>query len=126
MERLTELAALNRIYDPFYGNKESSELFRWLEDEVREGKEELEKADFSALESEMGDILWNILNLLNKLEDEGKIDQKVVLAKIVDKIERRKSFLLEKRKVTEDEAKEIWNVAKRKEGYDESRLCWDI
>lgn len=121
-----ELAALNRIHDPFYGNKESPELFRWLEDEVREGKEELGKGDWSALESEMGDILWNVLNLLHKLEDEGKIDRRATLDKIIDKIERRKSFLLEKRSVTEEEAKEIWNAAKRREGYDESRLCWDI
>ncbi len=70
----------------------------------------------------MGDIFWNLLALMDKLEDEGKIDKERVFEKIVDKIERRKSFLLEKRKVSEDEARAIWNNAKRKEGYEESRL----
>ncbi len=122
LNRLIELAEINRVCDPFYETKSSNELFEWLTWEIQEGKDELEKADFSELESEMGDIFWNLLALMDKLEDEGKIDKERVFEKIVDKIERRKSFLLEKRKVSEDEARAIWNNAKRKEGYEESRL----
>ncbi len=125
MDRLIELARLNRIHDPFYAEKDSKELFEWLSGEIDEGKEELGKGDFAELENEMGDIFWNILALMDKLEDEGKINKEQVFTKIVDKISRRKTFLLEKRTVTEDEAKAIWNQAKRNEGYEESRLRWD-
>lgn len=122
LNKLIDLAERNRKYDPFYEWKESTELFEWLLWEIDEWKEELAKWDFSELENEMWDVIWDILLLLDKLEDEGKINKENVFEKIYTKISTRKSFLLEWRKVEKEEAMAIWNEAKRKEWYEESRL----
>lgn len=122
LNKLIELTDLNRKLDPFYEEKDSKELFQWLLDEIDEWKEEYKKWDFEELEREMWDVFWNIFLLLNKLEDEWKLTKEWVFKKIYDKISSRKTFLLEWRKVDKEEAMNIWNEAKRKEGYEESRL----
>lgn len=125
MQQLLKLLELNRKLDPFYKEKESWELFSWLLWEISEAEDEYKKWDFNELEGEMGDVLWNLFILLDKLEDEQKISKQKVFEKITDKISKRKSFLLENREVSKLEAKEIWNEAKRKEWYEEERLWND-
>lgn len=125
MQNLLKLLELNRKYDPFYKGKESKELFDWLLWEIREAEEEYIKWDFNEVESEMWDIVWNLFLLLDKLEDEKKISKQKVFEKITNKISNRKSFLLEERAVSMEEAQKIWNIAKKKEWYDESRLWND-
>ncbi len=122
LEKLIELTELNRKLDPFYEWKWSEELFSWLLDEIQEWKDEYIKWDFEELEKEMWDVFWNVFLLMNKLEDEWKVSKEWIYTKIYDKISRRKSFLLEWRKVDKEEAQKIWNEAKRKEWYEESRL----
>lgn len=122
MKNLLKLLELNRKYDPFYKGKESKELFDWLLWEISEAQEEYMKWDFNEVESEMWDILWNLFILLDKLEDEQKISKQKVFEKITTKISNRKSFLLEKREVSMEEAQKIWNAAKKKEWYADERL----
>ena len=125
MQNFLKLLEQNRKLDPFFKEKESRELFSWLLWEITEAQEEYDKWDFSELQSEMWDVLWTLFLLLDKLEDEGKISKQEVFEKITSKISNRKSFLLENREVSKEEAQKIWNDAKRKEWYEEKRLWND-
>ncbi|MDD2565417.1 MAG: MazG nucleotide pyrophosphohydrolase domain-containing protein [Candidatus Gracilibacteria bacterium] len=122
LHKLIELTELNRKLDPYYEGVKSEESFELVIGEVNEAKEEFDKKDYSELEKEIGDIYWNLLILTNKLEDEGKINKEKAFESIYNKMSLRKTFLLEGRKVDKEEAMIIWNDAKRKEGYEESRL----
>lgn len=120
--KLIELTESNRKLDPYYDGVKSEESFQLVIWEVNEAKEEFDKWDYSELEKEIWDIYWNLLILTNKLEDEGKINKEKAFESIYNKMSKRKSFLLEWRKVSKDEAMKIWNEAKRNEWYEESRL----
>ncbi|MDD2487412.1 MAG: MazG nucleotide pyrophosphohydrolase domain-containing protein [Candidatus Gracilibacteria bacterium] len=120
--KLIELTELNRKLDPYYDGVKSEDSFELVVGEVNEAKAEYDKEDYNELEKEIGDVYWNLLILTNKLEDEGKINKEKAFESIFKKMSNRKSFLLEGRKVNKEEAMKIWNDAKRKEGYEESRL----
>jgi hypothetical protein len=60
-------------------------------------------------------MIWVIFLLLNKLETDKKINIDNVYKKLYKKFSTRKSFLLQNKKVTKDEAVKIWNDAKTKE-----------
>ena len=122
LHKLIELTETNRKLDPYYEWVKSEESFQLVIWEVNEAKEEFDKWDYSELEKEIWDIYWNLLILTNKLEDEGKINKEKAFESIYKKMSLRKSFLLEWRKVEKEEAMIIWNEAKRKEWYEESRL----
>lgn len=125
MQKFLKLLELNRTLDPFYKEKDSTELFSWLLWEIKEAQEEYEKQSYADLQSEMWDVLWTLFALLDKLEDEGKLTKEKVFAGISEKISHRKSFLLDGKQVTKKQAQDIWNEAKRKEWYSEERLWND-
>lgn len=125
MQEFLQLVKLNSELDPFYKEHSGRELFNWLSGEVDEALEEYEKWNYSELESELWDVIWNLFVLFEKLSDEGEISRDGVIDKIVDKISRRKAFLLKWREVTKKEAQDIWNKAKREEWYSEDRLWND-
>jgi len=122
--KLDELIALNAQLDPFYEMVDSSRMIANFASELAEITEEYEKWDYEELTKELGDVYWDFLVLMDKLQDEGKIQKDRVYESIYRKMSWRKSFLLENRKPTHEEAKKIWNDAKRAEWYEESRL-WD-
>ena len=122
-EKIENLAKQARKLDPYFELVNSKKLFWELKDELNEAIEELNNDNNSIeLASEMWDIFWVFLLLTNKLEEEWKIDIEKVYEKIYKKMSSRKSFLEEDRKVTANEAKEIWNKAKRLEWYSEDRM----
>lgn len=122
--KLDELIALNNTLDPFYEMVDSSRMMQNFASELAEIAEEYEKWDYEELTKELGDVYWDFLVLMDKLQDEGKIEKDRVYESIYRKMSWRKSFLLENHKPTHEEAKRIWNDAKRSEWYEESRL-WD-
>ena len=60
-----------------------------IKNEVDEVIEELPKSRKCYLEDELGDILWDYLNILTALEKEVGIDTKAVLARACRKYEER-------------------------------------
>ena len=60
-----------------------------IKNEVDEVIEELPKSRKCYLEDELGDILWNYLNILTALEKEIGIDTRAVLARACHKYEER-------------------------------------
>ncbi len=122
LEKFLDLVQKNKNLDPFYESQNSKDFFAWLSWEVKEALDEYEKWYNIELEKELWDVAWDFFLLLEKLQDEKKISVNNVFASINDKMSRRKSFLLEWKKVSKQEAMEIWNSAKSKEWYDNSRL----
>lgn len=122
LEKFLDLVQKNKLLDPFYESQTWKDFFSWLSWEVNEAFVEYEKWDNIELEKELWDVAWDFFLLLEKLQDEKKISVNNVFASINDKMSRRKSFLLEWKKVSKQDAMEIWNTAKSKEWYDNSRL----
>ena len=122
LEKFLDLVQKNKLLDPFYESQTWKDFFSWLSWEVNEAFVEYEKWDHKELEKELWDVAWDFFLLLEKLQDEKKISVNNVFASINDKMSRRKSFLLEWKKVSKQDAMEIWNNAKSKEWYDNSRL----
>ena len=122
LKEFLSLIEKNTKLDPFYESQTWKDFFSWLSWEVNEAFVEYEKWDNIELEKELWDVAWDFFLLLEKLQDEKKISVNNVFASINDKMSRRKSFLLEWKKVSKQEAMEIWNSAKSKEWYDNSRL----
>ena len=122
LKEFLSLIEKNTKLDPFYESQTWKDFFVWLSWELNEALDEYEKWDYKELEKELWDVAWDFFLLLEKLQDEKKISVNNVFASINDKMSRRKSFLLEWKKVSKQLAMEIWNTAKSKEWYDNSRL----
>lgn len=122
VEFLTDQA---RKIDPFFKKVNSKKMFSEIRDELDEAWDEYEKWEYTELEDELWDVFRDYLLLTNMLEEEWKIKLENVYKSIYDKMSRRKPYLEEGREVTEEEAIEIWNKAKRAEGYPEHRLRTD-
>ena len=123
-EKVEFLASQARKLDPYYEKVNSKKIFWEFKDEFDEAVIEFKNNNIKGLEWELWDIFWDFQLLLNKLEDEGKIEINNIYKNIYEKMSSRKSFLMENKKVTENEAIEIWNKAKVKEWYSKDRL-WD-
>lgn len=109
-------------FDHWYELVDSEKYFNEFLAEVSESHEEFQKQNFSELEWELWDVVWDLFSLIAKLEDEWKVDSREVFRKIRDKLERRKPFLVTWERVTKDEAVRLWNEAKKAEWYSDDRL----
>ncbi len=69
--------------------KGSTTYFEELQKEIVEVCEELEKNRMVYLEDELGDVLWDYLNLLSHFEKEGKISHERVFERCVKKYTQR-------------------------------------
>ena len=103
LEKFLDLVQKNKLLDPFYESQTWKDFFSWLSWEVNEAFVEYEKWDNIELEKELWDVAWDFFLLLEKLQDEKKISVNNVFASINDKMSRRKSFLLEWKKVSKQE-----------------------
>lgn len=74
-----------------------------IKNEVDEVLEEIPKSRQCYLEDELGDVLWDYLNVLTALEQEIGLDAKAVLSRACHKYEQRVSGI---------ESGETWNSIK--------------
>jgi NTP pyrophosphatase (non-canonical NTP hydrolase) len=77
-----------------------------LKKEIVEVEEELLLNRRCYLEDELGDVLWDYVNLLLALENEGEVDLESVLGRVCRKYEERVSGL---------ERHEPWEAVKRRQ-----------
>lgn len=109
--------------DPWYQQIESAKQLNEFCAEVQEMKEEIHNPSTQdELESEIGDVVWDLIALIRKLEDEEKIVSAQVFEKIHAKMARRKPYLLTGEEVSKEQAMDLWNQAKTQEGYSPDRL----
>jgi len=86
-----------------------------LESEVQELKAGINNNDHENIIEEVADILFDSLVLAKLAEREYNIKIDTLLEKGIQKMRRRKPYIFEKRRVTEEEAKRLWIEAKEKE-----------
>ncbi|MBN2656389.1 MAG: hypothetical protein JXR86_04955 [Spirochaetales bacterium] len=94
-----ETSLIRQLYDIAVSKKHIDKQHNWskgsityfeeLKKEIDEVGEELETERFNYLEDELGDVLWDYLNLLINLESEGKINFSRVFERSVRKFGER-------------------------------------
>ena len=98
--------------------------FRGYCDEISKESHEVSQAidsdDMENLKEELGDVLMDLFMASLLAEDEGHFSADDVVASALKKIERRRPYLLENRKVSKEESVRLWMDAKRKEKNDQS------
>ncbi|ESP92578.1 putative pyrophosphatase [Pseudoalteromonas luteoviolacea 2ta16] len=93
-EKVLEVAKRKSVFDQtnsWYSG--SSTYLSSLKDEITEVTEEIPKNRTCYLEDELGDVLWNYLNILLSLEKESGIDVNSVLKRAYVKYEQRVSAI---------------------------------
>ena len=112
---ITYLVEKNVNHCPWTAQKDCKDFIASLEDEIEEVKVEIEKGCIDGIHEELGDVLWNVLNIIYLCNRDGQVDVNRVYKGILDKIMRRKPFLIDGRKITSDEAVRLWKEAKELE-----------
>jgi NTP pyrophosphatase (non-canonical NTP hydrolase) len=91
-EQLLAIAKRKNQFDQSHTWANGSETyFNEIRKELIEAEEELLTNDQAALEEELGDVLWDYLNILLSLDKEEKISIESVLRRTIDKFEERVS-----------------------------------
>ena len=85
-----------------------------LEKEVQELMAEVGK-DNDRFKDELGDVFWDVIHLLIIAEDQGLIKPKQLMENILKKFKKRKSFVLEGKKLTKEEELKLWEEVKKNE-----------
>ena len=118
MKKILELyqnLLIDRKNSPWSRQSTIESRYEELLSEVKEIKEAIDKKDINNLKEEMGDVLWDILSLMIIAEDTGlfKADESTQYA--IDKMKRRKPWIFSGEKLTIEEEKVRWKIAKESE-----------
>ena len=117
-KRLVELAKQLRAPGgcPWDQKQTFGALAKCLEEEAHEVPEAIAKNDHSNLKEELGDLLFNMVMMMNIAEEEGEFTVEDVLADIEHKIISRHTWVFGDDKAnTPEEALALWKKNKQKE-----------
>jgi len=99
-----------------YGKVDTLEhRFNELSLEISEVKKEVESGDIKLLAEELGDVMWDLLFLLEMCEEKGVSIESVLRGRIEKQVRRGPQIYEPQEEVTCAEELEIWNKAKKKE-----------
>lgn len=113
--KLTDLAKKNVLHCPWCNSLNSKTYFTYLKAELKELESAFRKKDYNNVQEEIGDVIWDAVVLAHICEREGKFSAKSAVKNILEKIQRRKPYLVNGKKVSLKESQEIWKEAKLKE-----------
>lgn len=114
ISKIFQLQERNQKYNGWF--EESSEFYYLLrlQEELEEVKQELLEQNVEALEEEMGDVLWVVLNLIAKLEHKGYINSDRMIDSAVAKFSERLPYIVEGRFLGDKEERaRIWDEVKK-------------
>ena len=114
-EQFMEIGRKGIEYDPWVEDTGIEGYCKEIMKEVKELTEAVEKQDYANMKEELGDVFMDWLNICLLAEKDGIFSVKEVINDVRKKVERRKPYLLENKKVTRKKALEIWYKAKEKE-----------
>jgi len=103
--------------DPWVNTKTLEDYKNELVSEAEELAEALENKDYENLKEEVGDLIWDVFTFASIAEIRGHFTAKEAVKCVTEKIKRRKPYLADGRKVTKEEAREIWLEAKKNEKH---------
>lgn len=110
-----ETVKKDRLYSPWSRQTTINERIVFLQDEVEELVEALQKNDDQNIQEELGDIFWVVLTLMVTVEEERKFDSREMIFKAIKKFESRKPWILTGEKVSKEEEIIKWQENKKQE-----------
>ena len=117
-KELIELMDKNLKKCPFVREKNIETYKKNIIEEANEVMESIEKKDYKNLKEELGDLLWDVITLAHIAEKEGHFKASEIMRSSIEKMKRRKPFLLTDEDVNHEEATKIWLEAKEREKHD--------
>lgn len=85
----------NREFNGWFRESSHEYYIDWAANEIEEIRETLRKGDNDELELEVGDLLWDVLSLINRLDHEKRIDINRVCPRAVGKFAERMPYNVE-------------------------------
>ena len=113
LEEFKDLMINNWTYDPWIKQESLDSAIKNLQEEIEEFKAELDNEEAAA--NELGDIIWDVFNLMYVFSREKNLPIEKSLSEVINKMSARKPYVVEKRFVSLEEARKIWLDVKRKE-----------
>ncbi len=114
-EEFIALMKVNRKNCPWVKEKDLNEYVMQLDGEVQELQDAFKKKDFENFKEELGDVFIDFVMLMIIAEEKGICTVKECMQLGMEKIKRRKPWLLTDKKVTVEEALKIWKEVKQHE-----------
>ena len=117
-EKLMEIAARLREPDgcPWDKAQTIESMLEPLENEFNEVKELIVQQNHKNLREELGDLLFQIVGIIQIAKEEGLFTEEEVIKDIYDKVVRRHTWVFGNDKAeTVDEALRLWEINKSKE-----------
>ena len=114
-EELFEFCKNNRRLCPWAKQFKSEEFVKEFLSEANEVKQALDNKDYDNLEEELGDALVDLLTLSVIAEEEGKINTKNIIKRILNKMKERKPYVFEGKQVSLKEAENTFYKAKKEQ-----------
>lgn len=111
-KELLEAVKNNLIYCPWVKEQNIETYKEEIVSEAEEIKKAVNKKDYQNLKEELGDLLWDTLNMIFVAERDGYLKAKDVINSIIEKMKARKPHIFEGKHVTKEEASRIWDKAK--------------
>lgn len=104
----------NREFNGWFWESSNEYYIDGAENEIAEIRESLAAKNHDELELEVGDLLWDALSLINKLDHEGLIDMNRVCTRAVAKFAERMPYNVEWYFEWDPvKREELWNTVKK-------------
>lgn len=114
----------NRSFNGWFTESPREYYIEGAENEIAEIKKSLNEKNNDELELEVGDLLWDVLSLINKLDYEKRINIDRVCPRAVAKFAERMPYIVNGELETDmDRRDDTWETAKKLQksrGIDES------
>lgn len=108
------LQARNREFNGWFHESPLEYYIDGAENEIAEIRETLQEKNHDELELEVGDLLWDTLSLINKLDHAGLIDMNRVCTRAVAKFAERMPYNVEWYFEWDASRREdLWNTVKK-------------
>lgn len=107
------LQARNRLYNGWFQESSNDYYIDGAENEIAEIRKSLAEQNHDELELEVGDLLWDALTLINKLDHAWLIDMNRVCTRAVAKFAERMPYVVE--------WYFEWNMDRRHETWEEAK-----
>jgi NTP pyrophosphatase (non-canonical NTP hydrolase) len=85
----------NREYNGWFSESDILYYLDGAESEIHEIKKSIQEKNNDELELEVGDLLWDVLSLINKLDHEWRIDITRVCPRAVAKFAERMPYIVD-------------------------------
>lgn len=103
----------NRKFSPWMREQNIDTYSKELFDEVDELKIAIKNNDIKNLKEELGDVLWDTLNLINICEDKNIFTLKDVLNESITKFKERKPHIAKGYEISRQQEIDTWHKAKK-------------